>query len=147
MSNDQLSRMLAAKVGFETVNVSVQNGSIRFIGRVSNNKVLSTKWMSYVTTLLQNDAGVDVSRKYFLHGNRLVYAWRLVVEAKPTPEAAMQRMLNELESMPMGTDMQPIMVNSVPHDGPNGKGVGFVDKRAVGVELYMLKERGNMMGG
>ena len=75
-----------AKRGFEVVEKKEHPKQLRLMGRVPNDANIATNWLLVAHRLLTRSEmaawKVDVSKQYILHGNRILYAWRLVFQSE-----------------------------------------------------------------
>lgn len=83
-----LINVLAAKAKFEAVEIDEKPTQIRILGRVRTEQspTAMDNWLSLMCAIaLAAEAPdstwkVDISRKYFPRGNKLIFAWRLILQ-------------------------------------------------------------------
>ncbi len=82
MSQEALLAALQNKAGFEAVDKHNSANQLRLFGRVSPQKM--PMWLETIRSLLlaSDRAGwnLDVSRQYFLRGEKLFFGWRLILQ-------------------------------------------------------------------
>jgi hypothetical protein len=80
---ESFKEALRQKAGFEPVQENMTSNQIRLVGRVAINKV--GQWLLIMERLLlkaQNAPWhLDLSKQYFLRGNRILYGWRVILQA------------------------------------------------------------------
>ena len=79
----QLFAAFEARVGFEVVSKSSTESQLRLIGRVPSQKM--GDWLIIIQRLLgrseEADWNIDISKQYFLRSGKILYGWRLIVQA------------------------------------------------------------------
>jgi hypothetical protein len=82
-SERQLFSAFEARVGFEVVSKSSTEGQLRLMGRVPSQRM--GDWLIIIQRLLgsseEADWNIDISKQYFLRGGKILYGWRLIVQA------------------------------------------------------------------
>lgn len=80
---ERVYAQLAAKGGFERVGESGNDSQMRLIGRVREGSM--PNWLVLIQRLLlraeQAEWNVDISKQYFLRGEKVLYCWRLIFQA------------------------------------------------------------------
>jgi hypothetical protein len=80
----QLYNLLQQKAGFEVVTKNSTENQLRILGRVPQARIAS--WLVTMENLLvaAGDSGwnIDLSKQYVLRGQKLVYGWRVIVQAE-----------------------------------------------------------------
>jgi len=80
---EEFKRALAQKAGFECVQETPSENQLRLVGRVPASK--TGQWLRVMEQLLlqaQNaEWNIDLSKQYFLRGSRVLYGWRIIVQA------------------------------------------------------------------
>lgn len=85
MAANDLQTALLSAVGFETKTDTVTDRQIRLLGRVQAEGMAT--WLVLLESLLRvsGDSKLwtfDVSKQYFLRGNKLLYGWRLIFQGE-----------------------------------------------------------------
>lgn len=81
-------KVALAKRGFEVVDAQEQPRQLRLMGRVASDVNIGRNWLLVVHKMLSSSANeanawkVDASKQYLLHGNRVLYAWRLIFQGE-----------------------------------------------------------------
>lgn len=88
MSNiTELVRALNQRAGFELVEQSLSPSQVRMLGRVPLDRggLNMNNWLIVIRQLLLHSRKAawktDISKDYFLLGDKVVYAWRLILQA------------------------------------------------------------------
>jgi len=80
---EEFKQALTQKAGFECVQETPSENQLRLVGRIPSNK--TGQWLRVMEQLLlhaQNAAwNIDLSKQYFLRGSRVLYGWRIIVQA------------------------------------------------------------------
>ena len=124
---ENLKTTLLNYAGFETKDATVTGTRIRLLGRVAPESMAA--WLRLVSGLLLQAGGaawtLDISKSYFLRGERLMYGWRILLNASNI-EDVLPSVITTVRSARLATQTaeQEIPVNAAGarHDGPNGKG-------------------------
>jgi hypothetical protein len=84
MDQEQLYAALSKRAGFEVVNTTGSQTQLRVLGRVQGSEN-TARWLLVVERLLVKAAGapwsIDISKQYFLRGEKLLYGWRVILQA------------------------------------------------------------------
>lgn len=126
---NDLKALLAARAGFEVLDMQPSDSQLRVVGRVLPNA--SAYWVLVVHRLLvasKNTAWkVDVSRNYFLRavGNseKLFYTWRLIFQAPKMP-TQIKSIMDAVNSAPKPArvELQEFPLTGADRSHKNGKG-------------------------
>ncbi len=80
----QVLRTLQTRFGFEVVQPTISLTKIRVLGRIQ--QAQQRNWMAGVQHILlvaeKREWGIDISRQYFVRGDTLVFAWRVIIQAQ-----------------------------------------------------------------
>lgn len=80
----ELTRLLKLRGGYELVNHNATPTQIRMLGRVP--KEMMGSWLLVAHRLLSVSEGaawsVDISKQYFLRSNRILFAWRIILQGE-----------------------------------------------------------------
>lgn len=130
---DSLIRVLHMRAGYEVVNHNSDTRQVRFIGRVPQDLVPA--WRIIIRQLLLRSEAttwsIDVSKQYFLRGGKLMYGWRLIIQA-PDISVALPEVAQTITGAPRPRQVveeQPLVGRVDPKPGsfkgaaPAGKGV------------------------
>jgi hypothetical protein len=144
---EALKQSLHLKAGFEVVQQNVTDKQIRLVGRVPRDK--TGQWLLVVERLLLREQepdcawNLDISKQYFLRGNRLLYGWRVILQA-PSVAEHVDELVNIAKTTPMvqrqleevalvgGTDYSQLK---------GGKGAQSLFKAVVGPAANPLRRR------
>lgn len=81
---EDFKKALAHKAGFEVVQETCTTKQLRFVGRVLPSK--TKQWLRVAEQLLLHSESapwsLDLSKLYFLRGGKLMYGWRLIIQAE-----------------------------------------------------------------
>lgn len=84
MTLEGLIQMLQMRGGFETVNHQESPNQLRLLGRVRKPSV--DGWLLVINQLKATEENVawsiDISKQYFRRGGKLMFAWRLILQAE-----------------------------------------------------------------
>lgn len=127
-AND-LKALLAARTGFETLDMQPSEARIRLVGRVPPNA--TSQWVLIVHKLLTTAERapwkVDISRFYFLRdaGNnkKLFYSWRVIFDA-PQVQNHLKHIMDTINGAPRPArvELQEIPLHGAQRNHHNGKG-------------------------
>ena len=98
---DELKQALRQKTGFEPVSEATTATQIRMVGRIPKNK--TGQWLRVMERLLvQADSSpwnVDLSKQYFVRGGKLLFGWRIIIQAEQ-PEQYIEQLVSIIRSTP-----------------------------------------------
>ena len=143
MDLNELLRMLYQHCGYETLEASQPSkGTVRLMGRVRHERI--PDWIIAVHTLLNGEGNgwsLDVSKYHFLRGGKVIYAWRVIIQAEDVL-AQLPSIYAVLRSAPKSsraeTDEMPLLGASRSRNVMvKGKGAGPMGSVAVGPALLM----------
>jgi len=84
MEHLSITKALAKKVGLEVVSMTNTDQQLRVLGRVHPN--LLHDWLLVMQWLLTKsettDWKIDLSKQYFLRGQKLLYGWRIIIQSE-----------------------------------------------------------------
>ncbi len=84
MTLEDLVRMLQMRGGFEVVNHQAAPNQLRLLGRVRNPSM--DAWILVVNQLKSVEESapwsIDISKQYFRRGGKLMFAWRVILQAE-----------------------------------------------------------------
>ena len=136
MTPEHLYAALNKKVGFEVVTHKIADNQIRLVGR-SPSQTTGT-WLRVIQNLLvYGDSApwsVDVSKQYFMRGQKLMYGWRLIFQGEGVSQY-LQHIIQVVNSTP---EVQQQLMEVPLHTGRdrnslrNGKGAQSVIGARVG---------------
>lgn len=136
MSQEALLSVLQSKAGFETVDRHNAPNQLRLFGRVHGQKM--GMWLETVKTLLllsgRSGWNLDVSRQYFLRGEKLFFGWRLIFQGEginqflPTIQTSVQQIPLPVKKL------EEVSLNVRPDRNAlrNGKGAQAMGSAVVG---------------
>lgn len=123
MSPEDLYGRLLQRTGFETVTKAVAAKQIRVLGRVRDGGVPT--WLRVVERLLlradKAEWNVDISKQYFMRGDKLLYGWRIILQAEDINKH-LSDIIQVIDSTPVAAGGENYYVDSdeVPlHGNPN----------------------------
>ncbi len=113
--------------GFEAKDSSVTDTRVRLLGRVAP-EAMET-WLRLVSNLLMQAGGaswtLDISKSYFLRGERLMYGWRVLIQAAKVEEvlpSVIATIRSSRVAPQVAVQEVPLNYGGASHDGPRGKG-------------------------
>lgn len=151
MKSQELLVALKTKAGFQTVGAPTESeNQIRIIGRLPSNQGIES-WLLVIRQMLLTSEEapwkVDVSKQYFLKGNRVVYGWRLILQAEDVA-SCLPAITQSVMSSPKPS-RQEVTEMALPGAGPDrnnpsatGKGAGGVFSTPVGLAAVQRKRMG-----
>lgn len=81
--HETLKRTLASKAGFEAIDEQVTDSRVRFFGRVRPQNM--PLWLAVMRSILiaseKSQWKADLSRQYFLRGDKVFFGWRIIIQA------------------------------------------------------------------
>jgi len=81
--NDVLQSILQKRVGFEIISQNTAANQIRYFGRVRPTHM--PIWLEAMRQLLLvagHGWSLDLSKQYFLRGDKLFFGWRIILQAQ-----------------------------------------------------------------
>ena len=131
LPHETLITVLASRAGFEMITNQASATQVKLFGRVQNPNV--QRWLATVSSLLiasrtAEGWSVDVSRQYFLRGDKLFFGWRLILQGSDIQSSVPQVSLVVQETpVPQAavSETQEIKLNVAPNRNAmrNGRGV------------------------
>lgn len=136
-SVEDLYRALHQKVGFEVVRADVTDRQLRILGRIPEKGRMPT-WLETMQRLLARGHSarwdVDISKQYFLRGEKLLFGWRVILQAE-----GLASCLPDIVSTVASAPQVSRQLEEAPlHASPNrnvvkrGKGAQPIDRAVVG---------------
>lgn len=152
MSSDESKRRrlytaLQAKVGLSVGEENVSDKQIRALFRLSDAQM--RQWLVVMHHLLLNERNaewsIDISKKYFLMGNKTVQGWRIIIRSDNLDKAVnhISQLVNASPNARFQVDQMPLIGRSADRNTVNsmGKGATLVGGEA-GVPLIASMMRG-----
>lgn len=134
--HEMLKEVLLHRVGFEVVSESVKDNQVRFFGRVR--PMHMPGWLGVMTSLLKHSAqapwSIDISRQYFLRGDKLMFGWRVILQGADIAEY-LPEVTKSIQGVPRPTlelDEVPLHANPNRNALRNGRGAQLTDTAVVG---------------
>lgn len=82
--HEALQAVLQQRVGFEVVQLSAKTNQVRYFGRVRSSYMPT--WLEAMRELLvvseKAPWSIDLSRQYFLRGEKLFFGWRIILQGE-----------------------------------------------------------------
>lgn len=136
MDINKLSTLLKSRFGFEVRDINQSSSKqLRILGRLPTARMgdwlVGMHHVSLHVLQRQNTWSVDFSKQYFLRNGRIVYAWRIIIQADSVEKYA-QDIINAFSGAPRsarGEVMEiPLMGASSFRTGrnPSGKGASTI---------------------
>lgn len=136
LPHETLKSILRSKVGFETITEHIGTNQLRLFGRVRPPSMPG--WLSAARDLLlaapQSAWTVDLSRQYFLRGEKLFFGWRVIVQGQDV-----QQHLNQVSQVVNNVQVAVRQLDEVALHAPpnrnalrNGRGAQETLKAVVG---------------
>lgn len=132
-----LINVLANKARFEPVDIDEKPTNIRILGRVRTDGPRSAmdNWLLMMNAIAEREERegctwkVDISRKYFRRGGRLIFAWRLIIQGSDL-ENELKEVIQAASMAPSSTprgeiEEIPLNVSGNRNVMRNGKGAGL----------------------
>lgn len=126
MTAKALEATLQARVGFEVIQQQVKENQIRFFGRVRPSHMPT--WLLAMRALLLSTEGapwsVDLSRQYFLRGEKLFFGWRIIIQSNNIQEQlpTIISIIQSVQYVQAQVDEVPLHVRADRNALRNGKG-------------------------
>ena len=150
-----LINVLAAKARFEPVDVQESTTQLRILGRVRTDgaRTAMDNWLLMMNSIAEKEerAGcpwkVDISRKYFRRGGKLIFAWRLIIQGENLP-ALLPDIIAAAQGSPVsqGVELTEIALPGASGNRNafrNGRGAGETGKVPVGpMAIHALRGGG-----
>jgi hypothetical protein len=133
-----LINVLAAKARFEPVDINEQPKQIRILGRVRTDgpPTAMENWLLMMLAIAKREEQpgtgwkIDISRKYFPRGPKLIFAWRLIIQGENLEEQ-LKEIIMAAQGAPMSNRPSETMEIALPgvrgdrNAMKNGKGAGL----------------------
>jgi hypothetical protein len=153
MTPRDLVQAMNQKAGFELVEHSVSASQLRLLGRVPLDKLglNMNNWLIVIRQLLLECAKAswktDISKDYFLMGDKVVYAWRIILQAESI-DAHLAEIIQVVLGAPQSsrsevTEMPLPGVNANRNSTAGGRrGAGPIDRVPTGPMAVHAKQMG-----
>lgn len=136
-AKEQLVTALGNKVGFEVINDHDSSNQVRLFGRVRQPRMPG--WLNVIRDLLlaaaDNPWNLDISRQYFLRGNKLFFGWRVILQGQDIAQH-MTQVCKIIRAVDVSTgkelDEVPLHANPNRNAWRNGRGAQPMEKAVVG---------------
>jgi hypothetical protein len=144
---------LNQKAGFELVEHSSSPSQLRLLGRVPLDKESRNinNWLIVIRQLLLGSVKAawktDISKDYFLMGDKVIYAWRVILQAESI-ETHLPEIIKVISTAPQSsrsevTEMPLSGVNANRNSTMGGKrGAGPIDRVPTGPMAVHAKQMG-----
>lgn len=147
MTLAELVNILKMRGGFDLVNHQADEKQIRMLGRVP--KQMMNSWLVVVHHMLsvseKSAWNIDVSKQYFLRGGRVIFAWRLIIQADDV-ESKLEHICNAITNAPRAKHIieeQPLVGARPDRNSPqHGKGAQGVLGAVVGPMAIAQQQMG-----
>jgi len=150
-----LINVLAAKARFEPVDIDEKPTQIRLLGRVRTDGPPSAmeNWLLMMLAIAKREEQpgstwkIDISRKYFPRGPKLIFAWRLIIQGDNLEEQ-LKEIIAAAQQAPMSnrpSEIMEIALNGGSGDRNairNGKGAGLTGRVAAGPAAIAAHRQG-----
>lgn len=137
MDLSELEQLLKMRGGFEAVNQVTGDNQIRMLGRVPNEMMKA--WLVVIHQLLtlsnKSAWSADISKQYFLRGDRVLFAWRVIFQGEKIQEhlPAIAEVVTNSPRPRNTVEEQPLVGVSANRNSPkSGKGAQGVLNAVVG---------------
>jgi len=139
-----LINVLAARARFEPVDIQESSNQIRILGRVRTDGTSAAmdNWLLMMNSIAEREERpgcawkVDISRKYFRRGGKLIFAWRLIIQGEGMT-SLLPDLISAAQASPVSqrTELTEIALPGGHRDRNalrNGKGAGATGQVPVG---------------
>ena len=137
MNITEFINALKMKGGFETVNHTISPSQIRILGRVG--KDYTPGWYLIVRQLLTQSGRdgwtIDISKQYFLRGDKVMFAWRIILQVADSKAGTVESRLLEVMTIIGSAPKPKVVIMEEPLPGVRGdRNVASAGSRGKGAQ-------------
>lgn len=135
-AHEILQAALQQRVGFEAIQQETKPNQVRYFGRVRPSHMPT--WLAAMRDLLQVAEkapwSIDLSRQYFLRGDKLFFGWRIIIQG-PELHQYLPQVVDVIQRVQIVTrqvDEVPLYARPDRNALRNGRGAQPTEKAVVG---------------